>query len=106
MGAYLTIDALIGLRLPSPLRLAAWFPPGATNLVVRWAAPSSRTSFSFSAIIRVSGSPLGPISCCYHLNLDSPDLGTTPAVTIAQTPGLNNDLFSSGMPDFEIPGPL
>jgi hypothetical protein len=42
----------------------------------------------------------------YHLNLDSPDLGTTPAQTIASTPGLNTDLFSSGMPDLEFPGSL
>jgi Carboxypeptidase regulatory-like domain/TonB dependent receptor len=42
----------------------------------------------------------------YHLNLDSPDLATAPATTIAKTPGLNNDLFSSGMPDFELPGAL
>jgi len=42
----------------------------------------------------------------YHLNLNSPDLGTEPALTVAQTSGLNNDLYSSGMPDFEIPGQL
>jgi outer membrane receptor protein involved in Fe transport len=42
----------------------------------------------------------------YHLNLDSPDFGTTPALNFALTPGLNNDLFSSGMPDLEFPGML
>src|SRR5215469_3233845 len=42
----------------------------------------------------------------YHLNLDSPDLGTEPALELAQTDGLNNDLYSSGMPDFEISGQL
>lgn len=44
----------------------------------------------------------------YHLNLDSLDLGTMPAETIALTPGLNGgDIFSSGMPDIELlpPGP-
>jgi Carboxypeptidase regulatory-like domain/TonB dependent receptor len=42
----------------------------------------------------------------YHLNLNSPDLGTEPALNLALTPGLNNDLYSSGLPDFEIPGQL
>ena len=44
----------------------------------------------------------------YHLNLDSFDLGTTPALSIAHTPGLNlnNELFSSGLPDIELPGRL
>jgi Carboxypeptidase regulatory-like domain/TonB dependent receptor-like, beta-barrel len=42
----------------------------------------------------------------YHLNLDSFDLGTTPALSIANTPGLNNpnELFSSGLPDIELEG--
>jgi carboxypeptidase family protein/TonB-dependent receptor-like protein len=38
----------------------------------------------------------------YHLNLDSFDLGTTPALSIANTPGLNYELFSSGLPDIEL----
>jgi hypothetical protein len=42
----------------------------------------------------------------YHLNLDSFDLGTTPALSIANTPGLNNELFSSGLPDIELLGTL
>jgi hypothetical protein len=42
----------------------------------------------------------------YHLNLDSFDLGTTPALSIANTPGLNDELFSSGLPDIELLGRL